>query len=115
MSKTMILSPRMSEKAYALSESLNTFVFDVPKEANKLTVADAIMSQYGVKVVNVRIANIPGKSKKSYKKRGRTLSVHRNDISKAYVTLAKGDKLPFFAEANEAAEAESKAAKKEAK
>lgn len=112
MSKSMILSPRMSEKAYALSESLNTFVFDVPADANKLSIADAVVAQYGVKVINVRIANVPGKSKKSYKKRGRTLAIHRNDISKAYVTLAKGDKLPFFAET---LEAEAKAEVKESK
>lgn len=97
MSKSMILNPRMSEKTYALSESLNTYVFNVPKEANRFSVADAVTSQYGVKVIKVRIANIPGKSKKSYKKRGRALPIHRNGISKAFVTLAEGDKLSIFA------------------
>lgn len=119
MSKSMIVTPRVSEKVYGLSESLNTYVFDVPKSANKHMVADAVVAQYEVSVTKVRIANIPGKSKKSYKKRGRTIAAKRNDIRKAYVTLAEGNKLPFFAEAEAeaaaAAKADKKALKKESK
>ena len=105
MNKTLHITPRMSEKAYAISESLNTFIFDVPAEANKQTVAELVEKQYKVKVVNVRIANLKGKAKRTYRKRSRALTVQRRDIAKAYVTLAQGDKLPFFAEVNEQVEA----------
>ena len=108
MSKSLIIIPRVSEKAYGLSESLNTYVFDVPAGANKYMVADAVTSQYGVKVTKVQITNIPGKTKKSYKKRGRTTDVKRSDLSKAYVTLAEGDKLPFFASSESDAAGEAK-------
>lgn len=108
MSKTMIISPRISEKTFATSEALNVYVFDVPAGANKQSVASAVTDQFGVTVLAVRIANIAGKSKKSYKKRGRALSIHRNDISKAYVTLKDGDKLPFFAAAEAEAASETK-------
>ncbi len=103
MSNTMLISPRMSEKTYAVSEALNVYVFDVPASANKQSVGEAVATQFGVKVKSVRIANIAGKSKRSYKKRGRALAITRNDVSKAYVTLEEGQKLPIFA----AVEAES--------
>lgn len=102
MSKSVLVIPRMSEKTYAVSEALNTYVFNVPHGANKHSVARAVETQYKVSVTNVRVANIAGKAKQNYKKRGRTLIVKRNNISKAYVTLKEGDKLPIFAGVNEA-------------
>lgn len=111
MSKSMFITPRMSEKTYATAEVLNTYVFDVPGSANKQSVAEAVEAQFNVGVINVRIANIAGKAKKSYKKRGRAMAINRNDISKAYVTLKDGDKLPIFA----AVEAENQKPAKETK
>jgi large subunit ribosomal protein L23 len=92
------LKPRISEKGYALSESGNTYIFDVPTDANKLTVASAAAVQYDVSVTNVRIATIPGKTTRAYRQRGRrSINGKRSDIRKAYVTLKEGDKLPIFA------------------
>jgi large subunit ribosomal protein L23 len=94
----VILKPRISEKGYALSESGNTYIFDVPMEANKFTVASAVAAQYDVSVTNVRIATVPGKSVRAYRQRGRrSINGKRSDIRKAYVTLKEGDKLPIFA------------------
>ena len=109
MSKDVVLKPRLSEKAYGLSESLNTYVFDVPADANKHRIAAAIAAQYEVSVTNVRITNIAGKAKRAYKKRTRGLEVKRNDVRKAYVTLKEGDKLPIFAAVEEAMQAEKEA------
>jgi large subunit ribosomal protein L23 len=122
MSKSIILIPRMSEKAYATSQSLNTYVFDVPKEANKHTVAQAVSVQFNVSVASVNIANVNGKTKRSYRKRGRAVTGRQSDTKKAYVTLKQGDTLPLFA-AVEESEAKSekltelaeKAAEKRAK
>lgn len=111
MSKIVALKPRQSEKTYALSESANTYVFDVPRELNKLTIASAVAGQFGVKVTNVRIASVPGKVKRSYRKRGRNVSTQRNNIRKAYVTLAEGDKLPIFQAVEEEVKVEKKAEK----
>lgn len=98
--KEITLKPRVSEKSYGLSELTNTYVFDVPTTANNLSVAGAVEAQYGVTVTSVRIANIPGKVKRAYRRRGRSVnSIKRSNIRKAYVTLVDGDKLPFFAAA----------------
>lgn len=102
MSKDITLKPRVSEKAYALSEAVNTYAFDVPAELNKHRIAEAVAKQYEVSVTNVRITNIPGKAKKAYRKRTRGIDVKRSDIRKAYVTLKEGDNLPFFAGVEEA-------------
>jgi large subunit ribosomal protein L23 len=109
MSKTMILRPRISEKAYSLTQARNTYVFDVPSEANRLEVSHAVAIQYEVTVENVNIVNIKGKTKRTIRKGGRATSGKRSDIKKAYVTLKQGDSLPIFAATAE------KPAKKEKK
>jgi large subunit ribosomal protein L23 len=96
--KTVILKPRVSEKAYAQSEASNVYLFDVPANANKFDVAKAVAAQYEVGVTNVKIASVPGKTVRAYRQRGRrSISGKRSDIRKAYVTLKEGDKLPIFA------------------
>jgi large subunit ribosomal protein L23 len=96
--KTVILKPRVSEKAYAQSEASNVYIFDVPANANKFDVAKAVAAQYEVGVTNVKIASVPGKTVRAYRQRGRrSISGKRSDIRKAYVTLKEGDKLPIFA------------------
>lgn len=107
MSKTLLLKPRLSEKAYSLSEKGNTYVFDVPITSNRHTVGNAVASQYSVSVVSVKIANTARRPVRAYKKRGRNIVGSRAGVRKAYVTLASGDKLPLFA-ATEAADKESK-------
>lgn len=103
-SKTVILKPRLSEKAYGLSQVRNTYVFDVPADANKHTVARAVAAQFSVTVENVNIANIQGKAKRTVRKSGRAAMGRQNDIRKAYVTLKKGDSLPLFTALEEEAD-----------
>lgn len=106
-SKAIILTPVMSEKAYGLSQTRNTYVFKVPQGANKHTVARAVSAQYDVSVTEVNIANILGKAKRTVRKNGRVAKGRQNDVRKAYVTLKSGDSLPIFAALEaEAAEAE---------
>ena len=97
MSTSMILKPRISEKAYGLSQVANTYVFQVPAEANKFTVASAVAAQFGVLVTSVRITNINGKVKRSVRKGGRQNFGTRPTIKKAYVTLKDGDSIAIFA------------------
>lgn len=99
----LTLKPRVSEKAYGLSELRNTYIFDIPSGVNKFDVAKAVADQYNVSVTNVRVAGVPGKATRSYRQRGRkSINSKRSDIRKAYVTLKEGDKLPIFAAAEEA-------------
>jgi large subunit ribosomal protein L23 len=103
MSKIMPLKPRLSEKTYAMSEALNVYTFVVPANATKLTVSAAVKAQYEVVPASVRIAKIPGKAVRTYRKSARkTETGKRSSIRKAYVTLKEGDKLPIFAAVEEA-------------
>src|SRR5690554_6780397 len=112
--KDIVLIPRISEKAYAMSQApgIKTYVFEVPTDVNKHTIARAITAQYEVTVTEVRTVNVKGKMKQSYRKGGRPQTGHRSDIKKAYITLKDGDTLPLFAEE---AEQDAKAAKAEEK
>ena len=118
MSSIMTLKPRMSEKSYALSHSVDTYVFDVPTTANKIEVARAVTAQFKVTVEDVRIAVIKGKQARSIRIGGarKMVSGKRADTKKAYVRIKKGDSIPIFASIDEAEEkakkAEAKAAKK---
>jgi large subunit ribosomal protein L23 len=101
MDKTTVLKPRLSEKAYGLSQARNTYVFDVPHDANKHTVARAVATQFSVTVTDVNVANIKGKAKRTVRKNGRAAMGRQNAIRKAYVTLKAGDSLPLFAAVEE--------------
>ena len=120
--KSLTLVPRMSEKAYGVSQALNTYVFDVPKDANKHSIARAVAVQFEVTVMSVNVTNINGKAKRTVRKGSRPVKGRQSDFRKAYVKLKPGDSLPLFAavEASEAkseklAEAAEKAAEKRAK
>lgn len=120
MDKTLVLKPRLSEKAFAQSQAKNVYVFVVPTDATKHTVARAVTAQFEVTVTEVNITNVKGKAKRSVSMKGRRVSKgSQNDFKKAYVTLKDGDSLPFFAAeeeaVQEAAKADEKAAKKAAK
>ena len=98
MSKTIALLPRLNEKTYGLSES-RVYVFDVDRAVNKHSIARAVESQFEVKVSTVNTTNIAGKAKRVISisgKRMKNAEGSRNDIKKAYVTLAEGFALPFF-------------------
>lgn len=112
MSLTMTLRPRVSEKAYGLSQTRNAYVFDVPGNANKVTVAQAVSAQFKVTVLSVNMLNIQGKVKRTVRKGGRATTGKDADIKKAYVTLKAGDSIAIFAAADEA---DAKPSKKEKK
>lgn len=97
MSKTMLLKPRISEKAYGQSATLNTYVFVVPSNTNRKEVADAVAAQFNVTVTGVNILNVKGKVKRTIRKGGRQTMGKDVDIKKAYVTLKEGESIAIFA------------------
>lgn len=117
MSKTLVLKPRMSEKTYASSMATNTYVFVVPKSANKIEVAAAVTAQFAVTVENVRTTVVKGKKARSIRlgKYRKNVMGQRADYKKAFVTLKDGDSLPIFAAVQEAEAAEAKAEEKQVK
>ena len=80
------VKPRLSEKAFALSQSTNTFALDVPSELNKYEVADAVKKQFDVEVTAVRLINRKGKVKRVMNTTGKRSSNRKGtqpDMKKA--------------------------------
>ena len=86
---------------------MNVYTFEVPADATKHTIAEAIVAQYGeVTIKSVRVATVAGKTQRSYRRKGRNVrSGQRSNVRKAYVTLKEGDKLPIYAAVEENAAA----------
>ncbi len=102
MDMSMLLKPRMSEKAYAGSQTGGVYVFMVPQSANKHSIASAVTTQFKVTVTNVNVVNQAGKAKRTVRKGGRAIAGRTADQKKAYVTLKSGDTIPVFAAVEEA-------------
>jgi large subunit ribosomal protein L23 len=102
MNPSMItVKPRMSEKAYNHSVTRNVYVFQVPLDANKSTIKQAVEKQFDVTVLLVNTTVTKGKTKRQFQKRGKANTGTRVDIKKAYVTLKEGDSIPVFSNAEE--------------
>ncbi len=112
MEKTLVLKPRVSEKAYAESQQ-NVYVFGVDKHADKLSIARAVEAQFGVTVKSVNTVVSKGKAKRTIRKGGRPVAGRTSDFKKAYVTLKEGDSIALFAAAED--DKAEKPAKKEKK
>jgi large subunit ribosomal protein L23 len=92
------LIPRVSEKAYGKAQD-NTYVFVVNPKVNKQQIAEAVASQYGVKVAKITTLVAKGKAVRfAMGKRRSPGTAHRKDIKKAYVTLVEGDAIKIFDE-----------------
>jgi large subunit ribosomal protein L23 len=87
----VIRRPLITEKATRMKEASNTVCFEVDREANKIEVRRAVEKLFGVKVLDVRVANREGK----WKRMGRFLG-QRKAWKKAWVRLAPDQKIEFF-------------------
>jgi large subunit ribosomal protein L23 len=87
-------------------------VFEVPADANKLSVAAAVKAQFDVTVLGVNILNLSGKRKRTYLSRsGKYVKGRTSDVKKAYVTIAAGQNIPIFAADEEAEVKQAETAK----
>lgn len=87
----VIVKPLITEKISADSDANNRYGFVVNLKANKNQIKNAVEAFYDVKVVALRTAIIPGKTKRTSKSVKKTSS-----YKKALVQLAKGQKIEFF-------------------
>jgi large subunit ribosomal protein L23 len=111
MATPLNIYPRATEKAYGLSKG-NIYVFDVPLGANKKQILEAVQVQFNVKAIDIKTLVQNGKSMRSSTgKRSYPKTTYRKDTKKAYVTLAEGNSIKVFEEAETA----DKATKKEKK
>lgn len=94
----VFIHPRATEKAYGQSQK-NVYVFNVPLDATKRSIAETVEAQYDVKVVNVATLVQNGKAVRFNRGKNRYPgTTTRKDSKKAYVTLAEGNSIQIFAE-----------------
>jgi large subunit ribosomal protein L23 len=88
---TVLIRPRVTEKAALSADKSGVYVFEVTKDATKKAVIASIRDAYKVTPVNIHLVAIP---KKKTFVRGRAGS--KGGGKKAYVELAKGDKIEII-------------------
>jgi large subunit ribosomal protein L23 len=89
----IIRRPIITEKGMGVKETQHTVVFEVSPAATKTQIKEAVQTIFKVKVDAVRTAIYHGK----FRRRGRSEG-HRRDWKKAYVRLAKDEKMIEYAE-----------------
>jgi large subunit ribosomal protein L23 len=89
ISARALKNPRITEKATFNAEK-NVYTFNVYTTATKHNIADAVFELYGVMPIKVNTVAIKAKRVLSRNKRG-----SKGGGKKAYVYLAKGDKIEF--------------------
>ncbi len=86
--------PLVTEKTNQQVYGLNQYSFEVHKDATRTMVKDAVEKLFNVEVVRVNVIVTPGKTKRNL--RSRRMGVKKAVSKKAIVTLAAGQKIPFF-------------------
>ena len=81
---TIVRGPHLSEKAHMAAVN-NQVVLKVRKDASKAEIRQAVELLFDVKVDDVKVVNVKGKTKRFGRTQGR-----RSDWKKAYVKLAEG-------------------------
>jgi len=89
-SNDIIIRPIISEKTTELMEQ-HKYVFQVARDANKLTVKQALKDLFNVTPEKVNILNVRGKNRRLRYRIGK-----RSAWKKAIVTLSAGDKIEIF-------------------
>jgi large subunit ribosomal protein L23 len=91
----VLIKPILTEKANAQQEKLHRYAFKVNRKANKLEIKKAIQDFYGVTVVDVNTAVIPGKNKTRFTKAG-YIQGQKPAYKKALVTVAEGETIDLY-------------------
>ena len=91
--KDIIIRPIITEKTMKYMDADNKVTFEVAKGANKVLVAQAVESIFGVDVEKVNIVNVKTKTKRMGRYVGKTKA-----IRKAYVKIKAGQDINLFGE-----------------
>jgi len=86
--------PLVTEKSNYQSAKLHQYVFEVELNATRTQVKEAIEKIFDVKVLRVNVINAP--AKRTRRAKSHRLLVRDSAYKKAIVTLAAGDRIPFF-------------------
>ncbi|RJR16267.1 50S ribosomal protein L23 [Candidatus Microgenomates bacterium] len=93
MMHQVLIRPVITEKSMGLAKS-GWFTFAVDITSDKNMIASAIEKQFKVNVMGVKTITMPGKSKRTGKKRTESMAKH---WKKAIVKLKKDQKIDLFA------------------
>ena len=91
----VLVKPILTEKANAQQEKLRRYAFRVDRRANKLEIKKAVEEFYGVNVIDVNTAVVPGKNKTRYTKAG-FIQGMKGAYKKALVTVADGETIDLY-------------------
>ncbi len=86
----VLLAPIVSEKSTMMADKNEQVAFEVMQDATKAEVKAAVELLFKVNVESVQVLNVKGKVKRTAKGTGR-----RNNVRKAYVSLAEGQEINF--------------------
>ena len=86
----VLVGPIVSEKSTMIGEKHKQISFVVVPDATKYEVKAAVELPFNTKVSSVQILNLKGKQQRFGRYMGK-----RNDVRKAYVTLAEGQEINF--------------------
>lgn len=86
--------PLITEKTAYQSSKLNQFSFEVPLNATRSEVKDAVEKAFEVTVMKVNIINVAPKV--SRRGRSRRMAIRKSAYKKAIVTLSPEDRIPIF-------------------
>lgn len=87
---TVLLGPHISEKSAIATELNNQYAFRVASDATKTEIRNAVEQLFKVKVSNVSVLNVKGKTKMT-----RHGVSRRSSWKKAYVSLEAGHDIDF--------------------
>ena len=91
----VLVKPILTEKANAQQEKLRRYAFKVDRRANKLEIKKAVEEFYGVNVIDVNTAVVPGKNKTRYTKAG-FIQGMKGAYKTALVTVADGETIDLY-------------------
>ncbi|KTC65208.1 50S ribosomal protein L23 (plasmid) [Legionella adelaidensis] len=86
----VLREPHTSEKSTVMADKFKQFTFKVLKTATKNEIKLAVEQMFNVKVKNVSVVTVKGKTK-----RFKQLSGKRSDWKKAFVSLQPGYDIDF--------------------
>ena len=89
--RQVIIRPIITEKTDKLVSRLNSYVFEVARDANKIDVRRAVEAIWNVKVLSVHTMNKKGKVRRVRFKRGKT-----SQWKKAIVKLREGYTIDIY-------------------
>lgn len=90
--RATVLKPVINEKSMRLTE-MGQYTFQVDKSVNKDQIAQFVAKKFGVNVLEVKVVNLPTKTKLQRNRRGTFV---KSGFRKAIVKVKKGQKIALF-------------------